>query len=145
MSLLLLPLLAFVVVLSACGADPADATEVTIESPDGMASLTLSPASLPDGVSVGDIQLAWSAGESDEAGAPLAGVLLLPSGLELSQPATLQMTVPPDVEELLAVHVGADGFEFVAAVLASGKPVRPPRSRSSTSARLWCTALTSSW
>ena len=109
------------VLLSACGADSPDAAEVTIESPDGMASLTLSPASLPDGVSVSDIQLEWSAGDSDEAGAPLAGVLLSPSGLGLSQPAILRMNVPTDVEELLAVHIGADGFEFVPADLDSGE------------------------
>ena len=105
-----------VLALAACGGAGdevgSSGDSAVIESSDGMASLTLSPASLPEDVSIDDIHLEWIVGSSDEPGAPFAGVQLSPSGLSLSESATLRIDVPTDTEELFVVHGDARGFEF---------------------------------
>lgn len=108
-----LSILAFVVALGACGGGSSGDDGLTIVSPNGKATLVIQEGSLPDDVSIDDIQVDWAQGLSDEAGAPLFSVRLSPSGLSLSEAAVLQVEIPDTVEQLLAVHSNADGFEIV--------------------------------
>lgn len=108
-----LSILGFVVVLGACGGGSLGDDGFTIVSPDGKATLVIQEGSLPDGVSIDDIQVDWAEGLSAEAGAPISSVRLSPSGLGLSEAAVLQIEIPDTVEQLLAVHSSADGFEIV--------------------------------
>jgi len=112
-------LLGVAVVTAACGGGVSEDSDSTIVSPDGMATLVIPEGSLPDDVSVDDIQVEWTEIVSDEPGAPFAAVMLTPSGLSLSEPATLRVEIPDTADQLLVVHSSADGFEFVGAGLES--------------------------
>jgi len=121
-----------VIVLAACGggddssvttassgapttSDAAAGDEIVIESPDGLASLTLQPRSLPAGIAVEDITLEAVFAESPGAGMPFAGVALSPDGLVLEQPGQLAIKAPEaGAGTLMIVHSAGDRIEFLA-------------------------------
>jgi hypothetical protein len=104
-------------VVAACGGggsseDGSGAT--TVSSPDGKAVLSFAAGSLPDGVTVDDLQVDWAEGLSDEPGAPGVVVRLAPDGLVLNQPASLRFELPDmDSNQIVITHVSEEGFEFV--------------------------------
>ncbi|VAW09246.1 hypothetical protein MNBD_ACTINO02-2317 [hydrothermal vent metagenome] len=110
-TVLWLSILGFAIVAAACGG--SGDSGLTVTSSDGNATLIVAEGSLPDGVSIDDIQVDWVQGLSDDAGAPLSSVRLSPSGLVLSEAAVLQVEIPDTVEQLLAVHSNSEGFEIV--------------------------------
>ncbi len=111
--LLWLSMLGFIVAIGACGGDSSEDAGLTVTSPDGKATLVIAEGSLPDDISIDDIQVDWAQGLSDEAGAPLSSVRLTPSGLGLSEAAVLTIEIPDTVEQLLAIHSNSEGFEIV--------------------------------
>ena len=105
-----------VLVLAACGdsGEPAADGPIEIVSEGGEAVLTVAAGSLPEGISLEDIAIDWALGTSAEPGAPAVGVALVPSGLVLSEPATLRMELPDTLgSEFLAIHSDSGGFEFI--------------------------------
>ena len=64
-------------------AAPSTTTESLVASADGLATLLLAPASLPEGVSPDDIQLEVRVIDSDDPAMPIVVVQLLPDGLVL--------------------------------------------------------------
>jgi hypothetical protein len=104
-------------VLAACGGGGADedaSGALAVSSPDGKAVLTLAPGSLPDDVSVDDVQIEWAAGASSGPGTPSVGVRLVPDGLVLNGAASLRLEVPDTVgDQFIVVHVSEGGFEFI--------------------------------
>ncbi len=116
-NVLWLSILGFAVVMAACGGGAAEESGFTVESPDGLATLVIPEGSLPEDVSIDDIRIARTDVSSDEAGAPVSAVMLTPSGLSLSEAATLQVEIPDTLEQILVVHSSADGFEFLDATV----------------------------
>jgi len=113
---------AVVVVASACGGGTSDsdaaAIEVsaaaTVESSDGLASLSFPPGSLPDGMSAGDVQVQVVIDESPEPGIATVAVQLSPDGLALAQDAALTVVLPETLHDgLIAIHSSGDTIEFV--------------------------------
>ena len=104
-------------VLAGCGAGTEESRAdgvVEIASSGGEAVLTLAADSLPEGVSVEDVEVGWALGTSSEQGAPAVGVALLPSGLVLSESATVRFEVPASLgSEMVAIHIDAEGVEFI--------------------------------
>jgi hypothetical protein len=112
-TVLWLSILGIAIVAAACGGGGSDDSGLTVTSPDGKATLVIAEGSLPDDISIDDIQVDWAQGLSDEAGAPLSSVRLSPSGLGLSEAAVLTIEIPDTVEQLLAIHSNSEGFEIV--------------------------------
>ena len=80
--------LGLVFIVAACGGGESGENGSgagIVSSPDGKAVLTVAAGSLPDGVTVDDLQIDWAEGLSDEPGAPGVGVRLSPDGLVLSE------------------------------------------------------------
>ena len=95
------------------GADTADAGGV-VESGDGLASLTVEPGSLPEGVSLEDVELKVIVDEAPEPGVPVVAVQLLPDGLALTEPATLTVALPEALHDsFMAIHMSGDIIEFL--------------------------------
>ncbi|MCP3976078.1 MAG: hypothetical protein GY720_16480 [bacterium] len=115
--MLWLSILGAAVLVAACGGGAFEESGTTIVSPDGMATLVIPEGSLPDDVSVDEVEVEWTEVVSEEPGAPFSTVMLTPSGLTLSEAATLRVEIPDTVDQLMAVHSSADGFEFVGAGL----------------------------
>ncbi len=107
-----------VLALAACGGagDEVGSNDdrAVIESSDGMASLTLSPASLPEGVSIDEVQLDVLVDETAEPGAPLLAVRMQPDGLVLSESAELTIALSEALEGgFMAIHMSGDLIEFL--------------------------------
>ena len=109
--------IALVLLVAACGGGDSDgeaAAEDIIESADGRATLSVQPGSLPEGVSLDDVQLAVLVDEGAEPGAPVIAVQLLPEGLVLTEPATLTIKLPGVLEGgFMAIHMSGDSIEFL--------------------------------
>jgi hypothetical protein len=106
-----------VFIVAACGGGDSgeDGSDLaTVSSPDGKAELTIAAGSLPDGVTVDDLQIDWAEGLSDEPGAPGVGVRLSPDGLVLNEEATLRLELPNSMaDHLVVAHVTSNGFTLI--------------------------------
>lgn len=113
-------MLLLVLLVSACGGatdgsvETENGSDVAVESEDGLATLSLPSGSLPEGVSVDDVQLVTLAVESSEPGVPVLVVQLLPNGLILEESANLTVAIPAALAGgFMAIHVSGDSFEFL--------------------------------
>jgi len=116
-------LLASVLVLafSACGGDDSGSV---VSSTDGIATLSVDVASLPEGVTLGDISVEAASIESDDSETPMLAVRLLPDGLMLESPAVLTVELPRSPEGgLVVVHTSTDSIEFLAGEFAEADGV----------------------
>lgn len=117
---------ALLVIVSACGggtaadeadsgSETADESAHTVEADSGLASLTLAPGSLPEGVSADEIGLAVAVDEQAEPGTPSMLVQLSPDGLVLEGPATLTLDLPQAALDrgFMVIHQSGDTIEFV--------------------------------
>ena len=109
---------ALVLLVSACGDGGSDggvSADNLVESADGQATLTLQLGSLPEGVSLEDVQLNVLVDESAELGAPVMAVQLLPDALVLAESATLTVELPDSLADggFLAMHQSGDFVEFL--------------------------------
>ena len=100
-----------VTLLAACGGGDSDGV---VESGDGLATLLIQPGSLPEGVSLDDVQIEVIVDENGEPGFPVMAVQLLPHGLVLVEPATLTILLPEALEDgFMALHQSGNFIEFL--------------------------------
>lgn len=99
---------------------PEPNAETSIASKDGMAKLFIPAGALPEGMSASDIRLVLVRGSIPEGDLQvLVAYELTPDGLQLSQPATLDIAIPAGLTEtdlaealLIAFHLSGDTVEF---------------------------------
>ena len=99
---------------------PEPNAETSIASKDGMAKLFIPAGALPEGMSASDIRLVPVRGSIPEGDLQvLVAYELTPDGLQLSQPATLDIAIPAGLTEtdlaealLIAFHLSGDTVEF---------------------------------
>ncbi|RLE12257.1 MAG: hypothetical protein DRJ28_09375 [Actinobacteria bacterium] len=108
------------VVVSACGGGSSDSvgtpddSGVVVESADGLAILSFSERSLPDGTSPDDVHLAVAFNEGADDGFPVMGVQLVPHGLVLTEPATLTIRLPAALDDgFMVIHQSGNFVEFL--------------------------------
>jgi hypothetical protein len=103
-----------VLVLASCGGGAENADPAVIESADGLAKLSVDQGSLPDGVTVADIQIQAIAYDSVDNAVPVVAVQLEPAGLVLAKPAALTITLPDSPQnETMIIHMSGDSVEFL--------------------------------
>lgn len=96
------------------GTVPSASQEGVIESGDGLASLSLPAGSLPEGVSLEDVQVHVALSETSKPGEPMMAVLLLPDGLVLTESAALTVDLPEALDGgFMAIHQSGDMIEFL--------------------------------
>ena len=108
------------VLLSSCGGASetgatSEGTSVITASAGGLqATLSLTPESLPDGVSLSEVELEMLVAETIEPGAPMLAVRLLPDDLVLEEPATLTVGLPDEpYGSFMAIHTWGDSMEIL--------------------------------
>ena len=88
--------------------------EAMIESGDALATLSLAPGSLPEGVALDDVRVEVMVTEDAVPGAPLMALRLLPDGLVLAEPARLTVALPEALDGgLMALHISGGSVEFL--------------------------------
>ncbi len=93
---------------------PTSGETVVIDSPDGFASIEIDPSSLPDGVSINDVNIVAAINDTDDETLPFVAARLEPHGTVLSSPATVRMTIPgPPPAGIMTIHQSGNFIQFV--------------------------------